>query len=1011
MKAKDQFSFSDYQTLIIPNFFEPIRYAVRRQKRLLSNVNKAYHSYYERIKRIDSANKKSKLINESKWLKESLYQLLENEFPEINSNTLEDTFVSFEKQTKEFLKNIELSQKEEQVKERFISQSEDSPLLKVKKQLKQFFFYCSRIPNYIFRAFSSEKKRITRWSHKIPLRAMHQHFFINRFLTLNLPIFEELQKLRCEALNVKWEIDKDINQAFDDFLKSEHEIQELIDQIEVISNKERIINLISNFDRKIKVWEKESINVLKDLHQQFLDEKKKVNTIELSRKKFSTPRLNEEINHYQTKFQKINNGWRNTLFAQIDDFQTDIELYQIKFVSLIQFSLLQNSFKSRLTKTTTTYIDKIDSELDHFSELLNREQGETDESKLIQKLKSERKNIHQNLEQQLIPQSIEAIYNQNFPNLLERLEVRIEEQIDKMKNRRLIYAKDIYDQPINKSELNHFNPKKLVKIDLFAQFNSALKSIKSSMIHRLEKIELELKDLSGIANYNLNTAVNSDDEELEENSPLKIINEGIERTQSKLKSIEEQLWLIEKTLAEELEKVVFKFNKGLIQLTLNENITQLRIQLAKAEAYQTTSNLGQRIIVKLKESLPLAQRFSRLKYLKINKIANKYATKIGIIETSKEISAELSDFLAQTEMAIAKLPFVYRRLYRIKPTEEEVFFEGREEEIKTIETAYKNWQENAFSSTVIIGEKGSGASSLVNFFLKSIPENSKTIIRKKMIESKFSAEDFISFFKTLLNKKDLENFDDIVKELNSGNYKIIILEDLQHFYMKKIHGFEAMNMLFELISASEKNIFWLVEFTTYAWNYLNRTMEINRYFKTIVPLKKMTDEQMVNIIMKRHRVSGYDIRFDVNHFSESEKKKAAKLSLEKREDYLKNQYFKALNSFAESNISLALLYWLRSTIKVEDNTIVIGQLKNLNFNFIDALSKDSIFGLHALLLHDSLSTKEHALIFNTKEHESRLNLMVLEDKGILQSDGDRFHINRLLYRQVVNVLQRKNILH
>ena len=115
--------------------------------------------------------------------------------------------------------------------------------------------------------------------------------------------------------------------------------------------------------------------------------------------------------------------------------------------------------------------------------------------------------------------------------------------------------------------------------------------------------------------------------------------------------------------------------------------------------------------------------------------------------------------------------------------------------------------------------------------------------------------------------------------------------------------------------------------------------------------------------------------------------------------------------FTENNISLALLYWIRSTKKVENNVITIGILKNLNFNLINTLPDESVFTLHALLLHDSLTVEDHAQIFNNDLLQSRLSLMVLVDKGILVQDENRYQINRLLYRQVVNVLSNKNILH
>ena len=106
-----------------------------------------------------------------------------------------------------------------------------------------------------------------------------------------------------------------------------------------------------------------------------------------------------------------------------------------------------------------------------------------------------------------------------------------------------------------------------------------------------------------------------------------------------------------------------------------------------------------------------------------------------------------------------------------------------------------------------------------------------------------------------------------------------------------------------------------------------------------------------------------------------------------------------------------MLYWLRSAISFEDNTVVIGKIKNIKFNFLTSLDTNSIFTLHSLLLHDTLNVSEHAEIFHKAERQSRMTLMVLEDSGILVSKDGEFHINHLVYRQIVNVLRNKNLIH
>ena len=106
-----------------------------------------------------------------------------------------------------------------------------------------------------------------------------------------------------------------------------------------------------------------------------------------------------------------------------------------------------------------------------------------------------------------------------------------------------------------------------------------------------------------------------------------------------------------------------------------------------------------------------------------------------------------------------------------------------------------------------------------------------------------------------------------------------------------------------------------------------------------------------------------------------------------------------------------MLYWLHSAISFENNTVIIGKIKNIKFDFLTSLDATSIFTLHSLLLHDTLSITEHAAVFHQAEKQSRMTLMVLEDSGILISQNGEYTINQLIYRQVVTVLRNKNLIH
>ena len=194
------------------------------------------------------------------------------------------------------------------------------------KGVKSLFFKLSRIPLHLANLFRKEKKPVPFWKHKIPLRSLCHHFFQNEIMFAGLPFFEELQGIKCDTLNVSWEIDKELNKEFLDFLdKEDFERNEFLEHIVKLSKSDRSSKMLKNLTQKYEEWKEQLNQKVGEIYSTYLIAYEKVGTIELNATAFSNNKLvlGEKIANKQ--FQKIYNGWRNTLFAQIDDFQIDLE--------------------------------------------------------------------------------------------------------------------------------------------------------------------------------------------------------------------------------------------------------------------------------------------------------------------------------------------------------------------------------------------------------------------------------------------------------------------------------------------------------------------------------------------------------------------------------------------------------------------------------------------------------------------------------------------------------------
>ncbi|MDD3475315.1 MAG: hypothetical protein PHI38_00450 [Sulfurimonas sp.] len=402
----------------------------------------------------------------------------------------------------------------------------------------------------------------------------------------------------------------------------------------------------------------------------------------------------------------------------------------------------------------------------------------------------------------------------------------------------------------------------------------------------------------------------------------------------------------------------------------------------------------------------IPQSTNFLSYIK-NKISE-LKKAAGIVDEKEPISFKISEFMQDVSFSLEALPKEYRNLYELKPADEN-FFINRKAEIQKLELSYENWQKERFVSCAIVGEKGSGVSSVLDAFLRKIPETQ--LIRTELNEKIHTNNKYFALFNALLNTENIYSNKELIELLNSSKEsKIIILENLHHMFLKKVDGFDSMEMLFELISYTSKKILWIGTFTPRTWNYLDKTISISNYFTSEVIMQPLSEESIKDIIFKRLEHKSSKIEFTPNEQTLLSKT-FQNLDPDEQQLYLKEKFFKLLYKLSNSNISLALLYWIRAISTEQENSLKIKEIDDLDYSFIKSLSSESLFTLQALILHDGLSMSDFALVTHESLPQSRKIVMPMLEKGLLIQPDDKYTINPAIYKPVHDYLSSKNFIH
>ena len=965
---------------------------IKTFKKELTDFNE---SAVQSIEEVNVYNKKTSLI-------------IEKKFTPGQSAGFNEEFPRFYEGLNDYLSAFEEMVKEVQPDERFIISGKENAFIKNSKRIKKAALKISRLPgrtaNIPRKIFKKETKPPKNWHRFVPLKNLSIFYLRDKLSRSLFEIIEDTYLNISSAYSKIWELDERINKIFNE--KPEQGVDDSIKETSYIQEIESIIKTLTELKSTLKDKSELKTN---EIFIEYEDVYSKAGTIETPKGRFSPRKIKKANENLNSNYKEISKGWMNAFFTLFEDWRLNKELYILCGSSLEVYSLIKEESESKIINKIFPGLKSISVLLESIKNEINEFYGSSGE--LLSLLYRKRDKIFKQLSNEIIPAVSETILRQNIPELAGDIEINIEKMVQNLSTQRAIIKQNTYSRKVKTSEIDYISPKEIISFSSLAKFSKSIQHIKSNILKEIQKVQSSILDIDQISDFNLDTAISMfKSSERTGEDPLDIAVEGIDRAIGKTNEVEKILLSINNEIKDAVGSKVKDFNDDLIRLTKTENILEIKIGIAKDKALQRTTRLKEESITWFKNVIPVIKSSYKKGNKRYKEFYSSIRRQIGLSPRSAVISSEISDFLVDTQSAVSKLPVVYRRLFEIEALKDERFFEGREGELEKLNTAYEHWKKGGYAPVAIVGEKGSGATTLLNFFERGI-EKKFNILRTEIYNAIYKEEELKSFLANLFKVQSAGGITELMDYLNNLPFKqIVVIENIQHLFLRKVNGFVCLKALFELISKTQKNIFWITSASLYSWEYLNKTLNIADYFGYVVRLKSLEDEQMIKVILKRHKISGYNLYFKPSK-EEELSKSYKKISEEKRHDYLSKQFFSDLNKFAKSNISLALLFWLRSTREVSGDSITIGSLRDIDFSFLSSLETSKVFTLNALLIHDGLTAESFSTINNLPEAQSRLMLFVLLDDGVIIQKHGLYKINPLLYRQAVNLLQTKNIIH
>lgn len=342
------------------------------------------------------------------------------------------------------------------------------------------------------------------------------------------------------------------------------------------------------------------------------------------------------------------------------------------------------------------------------------------------------------------------------------------------------------------------------------------------------------------------------------------------------------------------------------------------------------------------------------------------------------------------------LPAMYRRLFDTNVVDIADFYVERPSQENQLLMALQEPD----LSILVHGNQGVGKTSLVHHVLdRSELGNLRRVSQIRLVRGMSDQE----ILQELAQALKLTEGKDVEREVSKiTDRPIVILENADEFFWRTLNGFRRFSRLLDFISRTSPRISWIVVMRTPTVVMLDTCLGLKDYFSHVLEIPNFSAEGLRELIMKRHRASGYAVDFGEERFWNRWFGKTPK-----------DVVFEDLWSQSNGNPLLGQLLWLSALERKNERTLTIEHIKAQPRHMTRSCQVDQQHILAALIRHRSMSVEELHQVLRISRSAIQRELNHLMRLGLVRLHldlADRFEVSSLFSMTLEHELREENVL-
>lgn len=727
----------------------------------------------------------------------------------------------------------------------------------------------------------------------------------------------------------------------------------------------------------------------------------------LPEKKFSEIQFQRRHEKWKSAADRTRQAWFDVFKAQSDDWRHELSMQRMQARAGMAFCVfhqeIKRQFDDQIIPAFITLLPPIKDGLERVKKI-----DIGDQAAMIRDIDRLKKGLVRVLRRELLPPVMDAVLKADLEAVCQSLEDSLTQPVGELARENQIITEKRLDRDPPDISVEQIPIKALLEDNYLAPLKKRLADSKQEMTLDMNAIVQSLAELDQVVEFNLDAALSLLNEQQDVDETIKTVHAGLDRAREQVDTSIERSETLQNQVLHSLLDGTGTYMADLQTLANNDEVLRLKLALIRAQAQQRYRHIRHEIWTGIKRAVPYITALTL-------KLIREAAQQIGRMRRFAGLEAppvgNLEQFLTETHRHLDELPFVYRRVFDLHAIPDPRFFGGRDAELETMQADFDHWRNGHYMTTALVGEGGSGSTTLIQFARDRIYRR-HPIHHTNLDKTCTETEEFIPFLQAAFPAASFEDMDSLEAAINDFETPCIcIIENLQNLFIKTVTGFDLLERFLQMISRTHRQVYWIVTCNQYSWEYLQKVVRIHRYFQRELSLNQIKQKDMERLIMTRHRVTGYHMKFNIPPQVTSNRRFKKIKDEDDQQAFLRSYCFENLHDVAMGNVSVGILFWLRAIDRIEDHTMYINPMISFDESALASLSMDEMFALGAVLQQDTISAEILSQVFHQDIKQSRTMMDLLTNRGILTRRSGNYRIHPFLYRPVALALKRLNILH